>query len=483
MNKISGAIKSIQDIMRQDVGVDGDAQRISQLVWMFFLKIFDDREQELELLAEDFSPTIPDKYRWSNWAADEEGVTGDELLEFVNNELFPSLKTLNTSGKNQSRVIVVRNVFEDAYNYMKSGTLMRQIINKINNIDFNSSADRHTFGDIYEQILKDLQSAGNAGEFYTPRVVTQFMVDMIDPKLEETVLDPACGTGGFLTCAIDYKRSKYERSADDRSLTQSTILGIEKKSLPHLLCTTNMILHGIDVPTNIRHDNALTRPLRDYDPSEYVDVIVSNPPFGGNEESGIELNFPDAYRTRETADLFLLTIIHILKSTGRAAVILPDGNLSTVGVQSRIKEKLLAECNLHTVIRLPAGVFNPYTPIKTNILFFEKGQPTENVWFYEVPISDGRKQYTKTRPIKYSEFDDCIKWWSNREEGDRSWKVSIQEIKEAGYTLDFRNPKVADEVIASPAELLEKISSDLIEVSGSAKKILELSRQLGALND
>jgi type I restriction enzyme M protein len=390
MSNVSGVIKSIQDIMRKDVGVDGDAQRISQLVWMFFLKIFDDREAELELLEDDYKSPLPSHLRWRAWAKDSEGMTGDELADFVNLQLFPTLKNkLNSLGPGGKRALVVKDVFEDAYNYMKSGTLMRQVINKISEIDFNSREDRHTFGSIYEQILKDLQSAGNAGEFYTPRAVTQFIVNRVDPQLDETLLDPACGTGGFLSCTIEHKRKKYVKSAQDEEVLQASLHGVEKKSMPHMLCVTNMILHGIDTPTNIKHDNTLSRPLRDYTNKDRVKVIVTNPPFGGMEEDGIENNFPATFRTRETADLFMTLIIHLLKDQGRAAVVLPDGFFFGEGMKTRLKEKLLAECNLHTIVRLPNGVFNPYTGIKTNLLFFTKGQPTEQIWFYEHPYPAG----------------------------------------------------------------------------------------------
>ncbi|MEW8513310.1 MAG: class I SAM-dependent DNA methyltransferase, partial [Candidatus Thiodiazotropha sp.] len=399
MSNVSGIIKSIQDIMRKDVGVDGDAQRISQLVWMFFLKIFDDREAELELLEDDYQSPIPEDLRWSAWATDPEGITGDTLARFVNDSLFPTLKEkLPTHGPAGKRAQVVRTVFEDAYNYMKSGTLMRQVINKICEIDFNNTEDRHTFGSIYEQILKDLQSAGNAGEFYTPRAVTRFIVDRVDPKLDEKVLDPACGTGGFLACTIDHKRERYVKTRSDEETLQATISGVEKKALPHMLCTTNMILHGIDVPSKIRHDNTLSRPYKDYGEKDRVHVIVTNPPFGGMEEDGIENNFPANLRTRETADLFMALIIKLLKDKGRAAVVLPDGFLFGEGVKTRLKQTLLEECNLHTIVRLPNGVFNPYTGIKTNLLFFTKGQPTEQVWYYEHPYPEGVKSYNKTKP-------------------------------------------------------------------------------------
>jgi len=324
---ITSTIKSIQDIMRKDVGVDGDAQRLSQLVWMLFLKIFDDRESEWELLQDDYRSPLPESYRWRNWAADAEGMTGDALKQFVDNELFPALQQLPAKGGDQ-RAYVVRSVFEDAYNYMKSGQLLRQVINKIQaGVDFNKSHERHLFGDMYEQLLRDLQAAGNAGEFYTPRAVTEFMVRMVNPRLGEKVMDPACGTGGFLTCAIEHVRRQDVNTVDDEAQLQASIQGIEKKPLPHLLCTTNMILHGIDVPNNIRHDNTLSHSLISWGPKQRVDVVVTNPPFGGMEEDGIENNFPASFRTRETADLFLVLIMQLLKSGGRAALVLPDGFL------------------------------------------------------------------------------------------------------------------------------------------------------------
>ncbi|MBT3045997.1 MAG: type I restriction-modification system subunit M [Candidatus Thiodiazotropha sp. (ex Clathrolucina costata)] len=464
MSNVSGIIKSIQDIMRKDVGVDGDAQRISQLVWMFFLKIFDDREAELELLEDDYQSPIPEDLRWSAWATDPEGITGDTLARFVNDSLFPTLKEkLPTHGPAGKRAQVVRTVFEDAYNYMKSGTLMRQVINKICEIDFNNTEDRHTFGSIYEQILKDLQSAGNAGEFYTPRAVTRFIVDRVDPKLDEKVLDPACGTGGFLACTIDHKRERYVKTRSDEETLQATISGVEKKALPHMLCTTNMILHGIDVPSKIRHDNTLSRPYKDYGEKDRVHVIVTNPPFGGMEEDGIENNFPANLRTRETADLFMALIIKLLKDKGRAAVVLPDGFLFGEGVKTRLKQTLLEECNLHTIVRLPNGVFNPYTGIKTNLLFFTKGQPTEQVWYYEHPYPEGVKSYNKTKPMRFEEFQTEIDWWgdeadgfANREENEYAWQVSADDIVARNYNLDIKNPHVGEQISHDPDELLQQ---------------------------
>jgi len=481
MSNVSGVIKSIQDLMRKDVGVDGDAQRISQLVWMFFLKIYDDREKELELLEDNYKSPIPKHLRWRNWAEDKEGITGDELSDFVNMQLFPTLKDKLRGGVHAERVKVIRSVFEDAYNYMKSGTLTRQVINKINEIDFNSSADRQTFGNIYEQILKDLQNAGNAGEFYTPRAVTEFMVNRIAPQLKEAVLDPACGTGGFLSNVIDYKRKNFVTSTRDEEALKKSIFGVEKKALPHMLCITNMILHGIDIPVNIRHDNTLSRPLRDYTSSDRVDAIITNPPFGGMEEDGIENNFPATMRTRETADLFLLLIAHLLRNEGRAGVVLPDGFLFGEGMKTRLKERLLNECNLHTIVRLPNGVFNPYTGIKTNLLFFTKGKPTKNIWYYEHPYPQGVTSYNKTRPMRFEEFTQEIAWWGNekddfktRVENEQAWKVPLQEIIKRNYNLDISNPHVGEQ-ISHDLDVL------LATYKGEQKKITDLRGQLKAI--
>ena len=467
MSNISSSVKAIQDIMRKDVGVDGDAQRLSQLVWLFFLKIFDAREKEWGFHDDDYVSPIPEEFRWCNWAADEEGMTGDDLLNFINNELFPALKELEVQPGSDPRGHVVRSVFEDAYNYMKSGTLLRQVINKLNvAIDFNKTEDRHLFGDIYEQLLKDLQAAGNSGEFYTPRAVTKFMVQMIDPKIGESVLDPACGTGGFLSCTIDHIREKYVHNAEDEDLLQDSIRGIEKKQLPHLLCTTNMLLHGIDIPDKIRHGNTLAKSLKEYGPRDRVDHIITNPPFGGIEEDGIESNFPSAFRTRETADLFLVLIIKLLKNGGSGAVVLPDGTLFGEGVKTRIKEELLEQCNLHTIVRLPNGVFNPYTGIKTNLLFFTKGEPTKEIWYYEHPYPKGVKNYSKTKPMKIEEFDTEKAWWTNRVENDQAWKVSIEDIRANNFNLDIKNPFTAnidhgdpDELLADYANLLKQVKS------------------------
>jgi type I restriction enzyme M protein len=477
MSNVSGIIKSIQDIMRKDVGVDGDAQRISQLVWMFFLKIYDDREAEIELLEDDYKSPLPEHLRWRNWAKDSEGMTGETLSKFVNDDLFPTLKEkLMIQGDSGKRALVIRNVFEDAYNYMKSGTLMRQVINKICEINFNNTADRHTFGNIYEQILKDLQSAGNAGEFYTPRAVTRFIVNRVDPKLDESVLDPACGTGGFLACTIDHKRDNYAKSTGDEEVLQKSIHGVEKKALPHMLCTTNMILHGLDTPTNIEHKNTLSRPYTDYTNKDRVNVIITNPPFGGMEEDGIEKNFPAHLRTRETADLFMALIIRRLKTDGRAAVVLPDGFLFGEGMKTRLKQSLLEECNLHTIVRLPNGVFNPYTSIKTNILFFTKGKPTEHIWYYEHPYPEGVVSYNKGKPMRFEEFQTDIDWWgteadgfASRVENEQAWKVSLEDIQSRNYNLDIKNPHVGEQISHDPDELLAKYA--------------EQQQQIGSLRD
>ena len=473
---ISNVIKSVQDIMRQDAGVDGDAQRISQLVWMIFLKVFDAKEEEWELEYDDYESVIPEELRWSNWAADDEGITGDELLDFINNKLFKELKEMELGVDSDPKAFLVKSVFEDSYNYMKSGALIRQVINKLNEIDFTASEDRHLFNDIYENILKDLQSAGNSGEFYTPRPVTQFIIDMLNPQLGEKVADFACGTGGFLTCAIEHLK-KQQKSVDDIKVLGETIIGVEKKPLPHLLATTNLILHDIDVP-NIAHDNSLTKNVRDLKESDYVDVIAMNPPFGGVEEDTVLTNFPNAFQTKETADLFMTVMMYRLSEKGRAGVVLPDGFLFGEGVKTKIKEKLLNEFNLHTIVRMPNGVFAPYTGINTNLLFFDKGEPTKEVWFFEHPLPKGYKNYTKTKPIKLEEFDLEKKWWNNREENEYAWKVSVEDIKARNYNLDFKNPNKEEEDLGDPKMLLEKYREAKAEVSKLQDALIEELRKI-----
>jgi type I restriction enzyme M protein len=344
---------------------------------------------------------------------------------------------------------------------MKSGTLLRQVINKIQaDIDFNDATNRHLFGDIYEQILRDLQSAGNAGEYYTPRAVTRFAVDVLNPRLGELVLDPACGTGGFLTGTIEHVRKNDVHTPEQETQLQASVRGVEKKPLPHLLCTTNMIVHGIDVPSGIVRDNTLARPLRDISQRDRVDVVATNPPFGGMEEDGIENNFPMDFRTRETADLFLVLIVEMLKPGGRAAVVLPDGTLFGEGVKTRIKEHLLTECDLHTIVRLPNGVFAPYTSIKTNVLFFQKGKPTSEVWYYEHPYPQGYKSYSKTKPMRIQEFEPEKAWWTQRAESQYSWKVTIDHIRQRGFNLDIQNPNALEKQHEDPDELLARFDRE-----------------------
>jgi type I restriction enzyme M protein len=473
-------IKSIQDIMRPDTGVDGDAQRVSQLCWMFFLKIIDDQDQELEALKSGYTSPIPKRFQWRNWAADPEGLTGDALIAFINNDLFPALKELPTSGKPGDRRRIVRDVFEDAYNYMKSGQLMRQVINKLNGVDFNNLTDRQHFGDVYEQLLNDLQSAGNAGEYYTPRAVTAFMVDRIDPKPGEILFDPACGTGGFLTCSIRHMRNRYVKKPEHEAAMQAGLRAVEKKPLPHMLCVTNMLLHGIEDASFVRHDNTLARPYISWEQKDRVDIIVTNPPFGGREEDGIESNFPQHFRTKETADLFLALIIRLLKKDGRAAVVLPDGSLFGEGVKTRLKEHLLEECNLHTIVRLPNSVFKPYASLGTNLLFFEKGEPTKDIWYWEHQVPEGQKAYSMTKPIRVDHLQTCVDWWGGetrkgREEGPQAWRVSIDDIRARGFNLDFKNPHAIADDHGDPEALLAELNeaeSQAIRLRDQLKAIL-----------
>jgi type I restriction enzyme M protein len=475
---LDNTIKQIQDVMRKDAGVDGDAQRIGQLGWMLFLKIYSDLELEAEIAFPGYTSPIPDDLRWSAWA--DEGVlgkdapTGDALIALVDGRLFPTLKTLDVAALDapaRARGSLLRAVFEDAYNYMKSGTLMRQVINRINrDIDFNESTTRHLFGEIYEQILRDLQSAGNAGEFYTPRAATEFAVEMVSPTWSETILDPACGTGGFLTAAYERMRSGVH-TPDELATLKQNVRGVEKKSLPHLLCVTNMMVHGVEVPSKIRHGNTLARPLRDYGPADQVDVIVTNPPFGGMEEDGIEHNFPVEFRTRETADLFLVLVMELLRDGGRAAVVLPDGTLFGEGIKTRIKRRLLEQCNVHTIVRLPNGVFAPYTTIRTNILFFDKGRPTTEVWYYEHPYPAGYKSYSKTKPLQVAEFDAERAWWDDRTAGPQAWKVAVEDIAASGYNLDVRNPHSAAETLEHPTVLLEQYEESSVAVQAAVEAL------------
>ena len=449
---LSSTIKSIQDIMRKDDGVDGDAQRLGQLTWMLFLKVFDQREQEWEDDAKNerrtYTSPLPEEFRWRNWAAYVPGkdgkkqpqIAGSEIISFVNNKLFPKLKDLDATKGAQHAVI--RSVFEDANNYMKSGTQLLAVIEKLEEaIHFDDFKERAQLGDVYEQLLNDLRGAGNAGEFYTPRAITQFMVERVNPRLDanEKVLDPACGTGGFLTAAIDHfaKQISTKSKANDKKKIETLIRGFEKKQLPHLLCTTNMLLHGIDIPSQIEHRNTLGRPWNDWGAHEKVMCLITNPPFGGYEDDGVGSDYPANLRTRETADMFIALIIKkLLHENGRAAVVLPDGFLFGDGIKGTLKEMLLRDCNLHTIIRLPKGVFAPYTTIKTNLLFFTKGATvddedgdhfhTDTIWFYEHPYPKGYKSYSKTKPIQLEEFEPIRSWW-----GSEADKFAAREAYDA----------------------------------------------------
>lgn len=476
---VSTLIKAVTNIMRKDTGVDG-VQRISQLCWMFFLKIIDDQDKELELLDDNYRSPIPSQYQWRTWAADPEGMTGDALLSFLNNDLFPALKSLPAGGPTAARRRVVRGVFEDASNFMKSGQLIRQVINKLNEIDFNNLAERQHFGDVYERMLNDLQSAGDAGEYYTPRAVTSFMADRLDPRPGEIVFDPACGTGGFLTCAIQHMRKHHVKRPEHEKDMQAGLRAVEKKPIPHMLCVTNMLLHGIEDPGFVRHDNTLARPYVSYTQADRVDVVLTNPPFGGKEEDGIESNFPSHLRTRETADLFLALIIRLLRPNGRAAVVLPDGTLFGDGVKARLKEHLLEECNLHTIVRLPNSVFRPYTTLGTNLLFFEKGGPTEDIWYWEHQVPAGQKAYSMTRPIRIEHFRSCMDWWGGpsrvgRVEGPQAWKVSADYVRAHGFNLDAKNPSTPTDESGDPEVILQQLSESeesVVQLRGQIRSIL-----------
>lgn len=452
---LSGMMKSIRNIMREDTGLNGDAQRIEQLGWMIFLKVLSDKEKELEIMEDDYTSPLPAKYHWDEWAGDDEGMTGDKLLEFVDQKLFPDLKNLDVSDGNK-RALIIREVFEGNHNYMKSGINLRRVLNKLNELDFNIAEKRHLFGDIYEGILKELQSAGKSGEFYTPRAVTQFLTDIIAPQLNEKILDPACGTGGFLTCTIEHLKKQIKR-ANQRKKLQDNVMGWEYKPLPFLLATTNLILHDIEIP-NLTFDDSLSRPLNEYRQKNRVDVILTNPPFGGVVANGYEKNFPQNFRTKESADLFLILMIRLLKDGGRAGIVLPDGSLTGDGVKQRIREKWLTECNLHTIIRLPNSVFKPYATVATNLHFFEKGKPTKDIWYYEHKLPEGQKSYSKTKPIRIEEFGPIKKWWKKRKESEVAWKIPIKTIKDRGWDLDIKNPnKEDDEVKYSSKELLKML--------------------------
>lgn len=476
MSNISGILQGIRTIMWQDTGLNGDAQRIEQLGWMLFLKIFSDKDIEMELMNAGYKSPIPAEYHWvkekGNWAGDDEGITGDALVEFVDRKLFPALRNINVSTGNR-RALIVREVFDGNNNYMKSGINLRKVLNKLNEIDFNIAKDRHAFGELYETMLKELQSAGKSGEFYTPRAITQFITQTINPQHGEKILDPACGTGGFLTCAIESLLTSAN-SVEARQALQQNVAGWEYKPLPYLLATTNLILHDIEVP-NIRFGDALDQPLGSYTDKNRVDVIIANPPFGGIVANNNENNFPQSYRTKESADLFLVLMIHLLKMGGRAGIVLPDGSLTGDGVKQRVRQRLLEECNLHTIIRLPNSVFKPYATVATNLLFFTKGTPTKEVWYYQHKYQPGVKSYSKTTPLKIEEFEPIKKWWNDRNESEVSWKVPIETIIERRYDLDIKNPNETVEDTEDTAnDILSRIDSEQANIHSLIGQLKEL---------
>lgn len=488
---LSSFVKTLQNIMRNDAGVSGDAQRIEQIVWILFLKIYDSKEELWEFHDDDFESIIPEKYRWRNWAVDNkdgEALTADSLLSFVNEELFPTLKLIEVDENTPISKAIVRFAFEDAYNYMKDGVLLRQVINTINEIDFTDYQERHAFNDIYEKILKDMQAAGNAGEYYSPRATTDFITQMIKPKLGERVADFACGTGGFLTSALNYLQPQI-KTTEDKVLYDQSVFGIEKKAFPYLLAITNLLLHDIDNPV-ILHGNSLDKNVRDYTEKDKFDVIMMNPPYGGSEKDSIKINFPTELRSSETADLFISVIMYRLKENGRAGVILPDGFLfGTDGVKRNIKEKLIKEFNLHTVIRLPHSVFAPYTSIHTNILFFDKTQPTEDVWFYRLDMPEGYKNFSKTKPIKLEHLQPAMDWWENRVEikggnFDKARKYTAQEIADGDYNLDLCGFPQEEEIILEPQELIANYQAERSKLNQEIDNILAgIQEMLGDLDE
>ena len=477
---IDNLVKRLQNIMRQDSGVDGDAQRIAQIVWILFLKVYDAKEELWEFHDDDYESIIPEELRWREWAVDNKdgkAMTGDELLTFVNDKLFPTLKSLEVDETTPRKSAIVKEVFEDAYNYMKNGVLLRQVINAIDEVDFTELDERHAFNDIYETILKDLQSAGNSGEFYSPRATTEFIAEMINPQIGETVADFACGTGGFLTSALEILQ-KQIKTVEDKETVNRSLFGIEKKNLPHLLCMTNLLLHDIDEP-NIMHGNSLEKNVRDYKEEDRFDCIMMNPPYGGTEEKIIQSNFPTELQTSETADLFVALILYRLKQNGRVGIILPDNFLfGNENSQKALKERLLNECNLHTIVKLPAGVFAPYTSITTNILFFDKTESTKEIWYYDVPLPEGYRSFSKTKPFKSIHLDGVRKWWNDRNKEDlNSYKVSIDEVRAKEFNLDFKNPnKLVEEKEYTLDELLTTMdvkSKNIVSLVDKIREALE----------
>lgn len=485
-NGLDGLIKSLSDIMRQDAGISANITRIEQMSWMFFLKAYDAKEQEWELMDDKYASLIPDNCKWRNWAVNQsKTLTGDELLNFVNNTLFPTLKNLPIDSKSTMKQKLPRFVFEDTNQYMKDGVLLRQVVDKIeHSIDFDNVKEKHTFGDIYEKLLKSLGEAKDSGEYYTPRAVTDFMVKMISPKLGEKIADFACGTGGFLTSSLNHLTSQKNTTQDIKKYNES-VYGIEKKSVPYLLCMTNMLIHDVDDP-KIYHDNSLMKKTSEYNQDDLFDIVIMNPPYGGTEKPDIQSNFPIEFRSSETADLFLYLMMIRLKQTGRGALILPNSILeATSGVKRTLKEKLFNEFNVHTIIRLPNDVFAPYTNIQTNLIFFEKGSPTKETWFYRLDKPEGYKHFSKTKPILLEHFNDTIEWWNNRKsikdenDNDKAICVNVSDIKESGYDLDRCGYHEVNEEILSPEETIsnyelqkKRIDSNIENVLSKIKEII-----------
>lgn len=475
--------------MRNDAGINGDAQRIEQMAWMLFLKVYDAKENDWEFDDDGYVSIIPDNCRWSNWAVDDRSgnaMTGDVLLDFVNNTLFPTLKNLDVNKETPIKKSIVKTTFEDANNYMKDGVLLRQIINIIDELDLGDYEESHAFGVIYETILKELQSAGSSGEYYTPRAVTDFMAKMIKPQIGENVADFACGTGGFLTSWLN-ELLPLVKTTEDQEKYDNSIYGIEKKQFPYMLCITNMLLHGIDVP-KIYHDNSLLRDVLDYTEDDQFEVILMNPPYGGNEKNEVKNHFPSDLASSETADLFMSVIMYRLKKNGRAAVILPDGFLfGTDNAKMSIKKKLFSEFNLHTVIRMPHSVFAPYTSITTNILFFDRTKPTEETWFYRLDMPDGYKNFSKTKPMELKHFEPAIEWWNNREEitvdgFDKAKKFTAAEIAEKNYNIDLCGYPHEEEEILPPKELIQQYQEKRASLNADIDRILEQITDILGIN-
>jgi type I restriction enzyme M protein len=492
--QLGSLIKSARDIMRKDKGLNGDLDRLPMLTWIMFLKFLDDleqiRETDAKLAGKRFRHTIEPLYRWRDWAAKPDGITGDELIAFVNNEeargpdgkkgpgLFAYLRSLQGMNGGDRRDVIAT-VFKGTVNRMINGYLLRDVVNKVHAIHFTSSGEIHTLGHLYESMLKEMRdAAGDSGEFYTPRAVVRFMVAVTDPRLGQTLLYPACGTGGFLVESFEHLRKQCKRTEHYAVLQSESLLGGEAKSLPYLLAQMNLLLHGLETP-KIDPLNSLRFPLKEIGDRDRVDIILTNPPFGGEEERGILSNFPEDKQASETALLFLQLIMRKLRrppKPGRAGVVVPNGILFGDGVCARIKEELLKEFNLHTIVRLPNGVFAPYTGIPTNLMFFDRSGPTKDVWYYEQPLPEGRKNYTKTQPIQFEEFSDCIAWWHKRKENDHAWKVPASEILKNGCNLDTKNPRGKVDFEHLPPEQLAddilKKEQRIAEIMGEIKTLL-----------